>query len=674
MILPIHDTLRRHLAHAISDRFGLGPEEQPPVVLEYPPRRSLGDLATPVAFELARRVRKPPRQIAQELVEALASIAGVARIDPTANGYINVYLDRPAFLRARLAAPPGARGAAAGVLPAAAALGEKVIVEHTAINPNKAAHVGHLRNAALGDTLARLLRFAGATVEVQNYIDDTGVQVADVVVGLRELEGRTLADVEALAERPRFDHYCWDLYARVTEWYEADPARAAVRAAALRAIEHGEGDIAAMARVVAERIVRCHLATMARMNVDYDLLAWEGDILRLRFWESTFDLLRQSGAVFRQTSGKLAGCWVMRADEPAASGREESGEDEPREKVIVRSDGTVTYVGKDMAYQFWKFGLLGQDFHYRVFCRRADGHPVWTTTSEPPPPDTPSPPRFGHGTTVFNVIDTRQAYLQRLLRQALAAAGYPEQAARSIHFAYEMVALTHRTAQALGFDTSADADRPFVEVSGRKGLGVKADDLLDRLEEAAEREVALRNPDTPPEERRRIARTIAAGAVRYFLVKFSRNKVLAFDIDEALSFEGESGPYLQYAVVRAANIFEKLRLREGLAETDLVASLPTTAPETLTATQEGDELWDLTLQAARLDEVVDQALRTQEPAVLAKYAFGLAQTFNTLYHKYPVLNEPHPARRAWRGAVFAYFKQQLTEALALMGCQVPSKM
>jgi arginyl-tRNA synthetase len=672
MILPIHDTVRRRLAEAIEGRYGLDPSSQPTIALEYPPRRALGDLATPVAFELARRLRHPPRLIARELVDALGPIDGVARIEPTATGYVNVHLDRRAFLLARLRAGHGSERPARP-LPAAVGLGEKVIVEHTAINPNKAAHVGHLRNAALGDTLARLLRFAGATVEVHNYIDDTGVQVADVVVGLRELEGRSLAEVAALAESPRFDHYCWDLYARVTDWYEADPARTAVRAAALRAIEHGQGDLAAMARLVAERIVRCHLATMARMNVDYDLLTWEGDILRLRFWDRTFDLLRQTGAIVRQTSGKLAGCWVMRLEEPVEADSD-ADEGELREKVIVRSDGTVTYVGKDIAYQFWKFGLLDRDFHYRIFCRRSDGRPLWTTTSEPPPPAEEPPPRFGHGTTVFNVIDTRQAYLQRLLRQALAATGHPEQAARSIHFAYELVALTHRTARALGFDTSAEADRPFVEVSGRKGLGVKADDLLDRLLEAAEREVGTRHPATPPEERRRLAEIIATAAVRYFLVKFSRSKLLAFDIDEALSFDGESGPYLQYAVVRAKNIFEKLRAREGVDEADLVASLPATPANALSAGEEADALWELTLEAARLDEIVDQALRTHEPAVLAKYAFGLAQTFNALYHKYPVLNEPRPDKRAWRGAVFLYFKQQLAEALALMGCEVPPKM
>lgn len=674
MILPIHDALRRRLADAIAVRYALEPAAQPPIVLEYPPRRRLGDLATPVAFELARHLRKPPSVIAQELAEAVGEVGGVARIEPTANGYVNVHLDRRAFLLARL----GARGAPADrlakPLPAVERLGEKVIVEHTAINPNKAAHVGHLRNAALGDTLVRLLRFAGATVEVHNYIDDTGVQVADVVVGLRELEGKTPAEVRALSEAPRFDYYCWDLYARVAEWYAADPARLSIRAAALKAIEHGEGDIAEMAHVVAQRIVRCHLATMARMNVDYDLLTWEGDILRLKFWDRTFDLLRRAGAVFQQSSGKLAGCWVMRVDDGSEADTGDTDEEDAREKVIVRSDGTVTYVGKDIAYQFWKFGLLDQDFYYRVFCRRADGRPLWTTTSAPPPPDEAPAPRFGHATTVFNVIDTRQAHLQRLLRQALEAAGYREHAARSVHFAYEMVALTHRTARALGFDTSAEADRPFVEVSGRKGLGVKADDLLDRLEEAAEREVAARNPDLGPDARRLIATTIARAAARYFLVKFSRTKVLAFDIDEALSFEGESGPYLQYAVVRAANIFEKLRAREGLGEDDLLATLPLTPADSLADGEEGDELWELALQAARLDEVVDQALRTEEPAVVAKYAFGLAQAFNGLYHKYPVLNEPRPARRAWRGAVFAYVKRQLTQALALLGCDVPPKM
>ncbi len=665
------------MAEAVVRVYGLDPGDPVlgTIAVEVPPRRAMGDVAVPLAFELARRLRKAPRAIAQELTAALGTIPGVSRIEAAPNGYVNFFLDRPALALRWL----GQEG------PADASGHAKAIVEHTAINPNKAAHIGHLRNAALGDSFGRLLRFLGREVEIQNYIDDTGVQVADVAVGFRELEHRTLAEVQALASSTRFDYYCWDLYARVTEWYEADRERLTIRTAALHQIERGDNETAALARIIADRIVRCHLATMRRMNIGYDLLTWEGDILRLHFWTHAFEFLKETGAVFLQTEGKLKGCWVMRIEEdadaaaadetsPAEADAPDAAKTEQREKVIVRSDGTVTYVGKDMAYQLWKFGLLGKDFHYRVFERSETGQALWSTTSDAALAGKPPHP-FGGASWVCNVIDTRQSYLQKLLKQALGVLGYQEQASHSIHYSYKMVALSHSTARELGYDPSVDADRPFVEVSGRKGLGVKADDLLDRLIDKAAAEVAKRNTELSPDERRAIAESIATAAVRYFMVKFSRGKVIVFDIDEALSFEGESGPYLQYTVVRANNIFNKLQDRFGLDDRGVVSRVASASPEIINgSTDEAHDLWGLVLEAARLDEVVDQAVRTLELSVLAKYAFGLAQVFNGFYHKYPVLNEEREDARLWRAAAVAFYRAQLTRALDLMGCSVPSKM
>ena len=541
-----------------------------------------------------------------------------------------------------------------------------------------------MRNSALGDTLVRVQRFRGVPVEVQNYIDDTGVQVADVVVGFRELERKSLEDVRRIADSTRFDFYCWDLYARVTHWYEEDKERLKIRAAALHDIEHGGNDASGLAQFIADRIVRCHLQTMARLNVDYDLLTWEGHILRLQFWTRAFEILKEKGAVYLQTEGKLAGCWVMKIDdEPADAdaepvsgdqglGMSQSGE-EDREKVIVRSNGTVTYVGKDIAYQFWKLGLLGRDFHYRHFAPRPNGSILWSTfetageTSHPP---------FGHAAATYNVIDVRQAYLQKLLKQALRTLGYTDQAERATHFSYEMVALSNPTARALGYlaPDAPDDKRGWVDVSGRKGQGVKADDLIDTLVSRAEAEVARRNPEFGAAEHRRIAEMIAVAAVRYFMVKYSRTKIIAFDIDEALAFEGESGPYLQYAVVRAQNIFAKLREREGLDEAAVFDRLGTLSVAELSGEGGSHDLWALILEASRLDEIVEQVVRTLEFSVLAKYAFGLAQMFNGFYHRYPILNEDRADARLWRAAGVAYFRAQLTRALDLMGISVPPRM
>jgi len=680
MILPVHTRLRDHLTQVIATLYSLERSTLPSLVLDYPPNRDLGDLGTPAAFELARRLRKPPRAIAQEVAAAFGTLEGVRQVTAAPNGYLNFFLERPAFLIDRLVPGPPSGGGAG-----------KAIVEHTAINPNKAAHIGHLRNAALGDTLVRVLRFNGIPVEVQNYIDDTGVQVADVVVGFRVLENMSLADVHSVAGSTRFDYYCWDLYARVTDWYGQDKARLEVRANTLHDIEHGGNENAAIAAFVADRIVRCHLGTMARMNVDYDLLTWEGDILRLKFWAQAFEVLKAKGAVYLRTAGRLAGCWVMPIQEDldatpnsqAANSQnpetavEEDADAEEREKVIVRSNGVVTYVGKDIAYQFWKLGLLGRDFQYRVFAERKSG-PLWATCSENGVADHP---HYGGAAYVYNVIDVRQSYLQKLLKQALIAVGHPEGAQRSHHFSYEMVALSHATARELGYAPAPDSEearRPFVEVSGRKGLGVKADDLLDTVIRKAREEVVKRSPELAEEEALHIAGLIGVAAVRYFLIKFSRGKVIAFDLDEAISFQGETGPYIQYAIVRINNIFRKLQERDGLDEAALVATLGELSPAELTGEGGGHELWSLVLEASRLDEIVEQVIATLEFSVLAKYAFGLAQAFNGFYNLHPsrssILNEERDNVRRWRAAAVIYVRDQLTRALDLMGIGVPQRM
>jgi arginyl-tRNA synthetase len=663
MILPIHERVRTHLARVLLELYALDEREAPAVAIKYPPNRGLGDLGTPVAFELARRLKKAPRIIAQEIAGAFGALEGIDRVAAAPNGYLNFFLERRGFLIDRLAPAPAPARTGAG----------KAIVEHTAINPNKAAHIGHLRNSALGDTLVRVLRFRGVPVEVQNYIDDTGVQVADAVVGFRVLEGKTLDDIRQLAGSTRFDYYCWDLYAKVTEWYDQDKTRLSHRAETLHDIEHGGTEAADIGAFIADRIVRCHLETMARMNVDYDLLTWEGDILRLKFWAQAFDVLKASGAVYLKSDGPLAGCWVMPIQEDVAIAEDEEGEGDEREKVIVRSNGVVTYVGKDIAYQFWKLGLLGRDFEYRVFTERPHG-PLWATCSSG---GERTHPPFGGAASVYNVIDVRQSYLQKLLKQALVAAGHPEGAERSHHFSYEMVALSHATARELGFAPPAESEeakRPFVSVSGRKGLGVKADDLLDTLIRKAAHEVASRNPEFSEAERDRIAQMIGIAAVRYFLIKFSTNKMIVFDLDEALSFEGESGPYIQYAVVRANNIFQKLQQRDGLDERALLVTLGEVPPGELTGEYGSHEIWELTLEAARLDEVVEQVIRSLEFSVLAKYAFALAQAFNAFYHRFPILNEERDEVRRWRAAAVIYVRNQLTRALDLMGIAVPPRM
>jgi arginyl-tRNA synthetase len=639
----------------------------------------MGEAASPVCFELAKRLKKPPRALAQEIANSLAPIEGIARVEVAGGGYLNFFFDRTAFLF-------GAVRETATKPPAMNIEAPKTIVEHTAINPNKAAHIGHLRNAVLGDTFVRLLRHAGRNVEIQNYIDNTGVQVADVVLGFLHLEKKSIDDVRALTLAPRFDYVCWDLYTRVTQFLAEDKSRIELRGHTLKEIEEGKGEAARMAELVATAIVHRHLETLDRLGIDYDLLTQESEILHLKFWDAAFDMLKKSGAIQMATSGKNAGCWVMElpSDRDAKEGPPEAAdktEDEPAEqaeaKIIVRSNGTVTYVGKDIAYHLWKFGLLDRDFHYQRFHTHPDGHEAWVTSSER---SDAGAPHFGHAREVFNVVDSRQAYPQQVVAAGLRALGYTEQADRLKHFAYNVVALTPRCAREMGYEIpEEDAKKPYVEVSGRKGQGVKADDLLDRLEQSAQAEVDSRHADEPEAARKAIAHAVAVGALRYFLLRFTRSTVIAFDFKDALSFEGETGPYVQYAVVRINGIMQKVAQHRTEADPapEPRSSFAFTRAENVSQfliTPGGDDLWDLILMAGSLDSRVEQAVSAQEPAFVARYAFELAQAFNAFYHKHHILSEEDEAKRSFLLMLTIFVRDKLVAALGLMGIVAPEKM
>lgn len=641
------------------------------VATESPPKTELGDLAFPAAFELAKLLRQAtgekqnPRAIAEKLKHRLETLPLVRSVEIAGPGYLNVFYDRAAFLTENLEerALPGASGKRSG----------KVCVEHTSVNPNKAAHIGHVRNSVLGDTFVRILAANGKRVEVQNYIDNTGVQVADVVVGFMFIEHMNIEAIKALdkeltAQGRSFDYYCWDLYARVGQAYQADEALMAKRADVLHQIEEGNNPTAELADYVATRNVECILKTMERFGIRYDLLPRESEILHLHFWEKAFEQMKQLGAIRFETEGKHSGCWVMPFEE------HEGTEEHESDKILVRSNGTVTYTGKDIAYQMWKLGILGLDFHYRPFYRYPDGRRVWITTADEGLAE-PDVPEFGHGETVYNVIDTRQSYPQEIVRKGVAAISPEHGEKASVHLSYEMVALSPAAAEELGFLLSdEDKERTFIEMSGRKGLGVKADDLLDRLEENALGEVESRHPDISAEEKAHIANQIAVGALRYFLLKFTRTTVIVFDFKEALSFDGETGCFCQYSAVRANSIFRKLEERgENFAE--IKASLRTAGrlKEVLSPASAND-IWAMMILASRLEETIRQAANSNEPAVLAKYAFNLAKAFNLFYHNHRILPEPDEVKREVLLVVAEKARDALTAALATMGIDVPEKM
>jgi arginyl-tRNA synthetase len=685
----------------------------PRIVVEQPPKVELGEYAMPLAFELAKKLRKAPRKIAEEIVAGLGPVEGFEKLEVAGAGYINARVKRDEVAAALAADEKPKVDVPAG----------KILVEHSSINPNKAAHIGHLRNAILGDTFVRLLRFAGRQVDIQNYIDNTGVQVADVVVGFLYLEKKSRAEIEQLATGPRFDYYCWDLYARASQWYAQDKQNLQVRLKTLHEIEAGGNETAAIADLISVAVLRRHLETMDRLDIEYDFLPRESEILRLHFWDAAFTKLKEGGVLFFESEGKNKGCWVMRRAGTApksetTEGTESTGEKrtaaksgsdeddvlrtiEPLEgvdlrkaddvaeedqKVIVRSNGTVGYVGKDIAYHMWKFGLLGRDFEYRKFYKYPNQHQVWISATE----GENDHPHFGDVAEIYNVIDARQSEAQNSVIEALRGLGHNDAADHYTHFSYEMVALTPRCAAELGYELSEeDKARSYIEVSGRKGFGVKADDLLDRLIASAKSEVDSRHPQLSDDERRDIVTQIAIGALRYFMLKYTKPSVIAFDFKDALSFEGDTGPYAQYAVVRATSIFRKAGLdperfalgasdssgRDGARPvSDAASRVPTQAFEKYLGGEAGNEIWELWLAAAKTAHVVDQCIATTEPAYLAKHAFQLAQLFNYFYHRHPILNEADEARKNFLLATVAVVRRELIRTLDVLGITVPPVM
>ena len=678
----LENRLAQQIRGFLRDNWGVELER---IVIEQPPKVEFGEYALPLAFELAKKLRKAPRKIAEELVAGIGPIEGFQKLEVAGGGYINARLTRGAL----------AGAVAQDKKPAVEKPSGKILVEHSSINPNKAAHIGHLRNAILGDTFVRLLRFAQRHVDVQNYIDNTGVQVADVVVGFLHLEKKSRLDIEQLAKGTRFDYYCWDLYARVSQWYEQSPENKQVRLQALHEIEQGGNETAGIAELISTAVLRRHLETMERLDIEYDFLPRESEILHLHFWDAAFEKLKTAGVLFYEDQGKNKGCWVMRragTEQPLtakdvenakpseaqseAGVSEEAVGDAARvsgdaQKVIVRSNGTVGYVGKDIAYHMWKFGLLGKDFGYCKFYSYPQGHRCWISAKN----GEPHHPHFGDVAEIYNVIDARQSEAQNTVLEALRGLGHHEAADHYTHFSYEMVALTPRCAAELGYELSEeDRTRPYVEVSGRKGFGVKADDLIDLLIARAKQEVDVRNPELTDVQRDLISKQIAIGALRYFMLKYTKPSVIAFDFKDALSFEGETGPYAQYAVVRATNIFRKGGLDANEFTKDVAGKIPGDELAKSLTGEDSNELWELWLTASKTAYVVDQCIATTEPAYLAKHVFQLAQLFNTFYHRYPILSEVDEQRKKFLLTTAAVVRRELIRALELLGIDVPVVM
>ena len=610
------------------------------VQFSIPPDRKFGDLSTTIPFVIARRIQEKPREVGEAILKEIKDGFDMfSEIKLAGGGFLNFRFKKDFLLSYLLENQDRQPEACPG----------KVIVEHTSINPNKSAHIGHLRNSCLGDTLNRALRFMGYQVEVQNYIDDTGVQVADVVWGLlvlRKMNLHQIREIENLA------HYLWDLYSQVHKMVEEQEDITREIREVLKKIENKQDPEYSVSDYISREVLLNHIQLMEIAGIQYDLLVRESDIIELDFFAKAAEILKKNRIMYPSRDPEKEGCWVIRYDR------------ENIEKIVIRSDQTVTYIGKDIAYALWKMGLLPGDFYYEEFYRYSDQHPLQMTRSKSHEPEFD----FGHASRVYNVIGKRQSYLQNIISQVLDALESGNRGQDFVHFSYEMVALTPRCVQEMGFELTPELrTRAHIDVSGRRGIAVKADDLMEKLTEKSLEEVLSRNPDMKQEVADRIARQIAMGALRYFMVKFNSNSVIAFDFQDALTFEGDTGPYLQYTLVRLNSIFKKIgsqadESHPGPPDLDLLDEKELTIYH------------ELLLHISLLDSQIEFALDSSELSVITSYTYVLCQKCNHYYHQFSILAEKNPRVRQLRLSLIGLIRKKLEVLFEIIGIPVPERM
>ena len=633
--------VRRALAEALSQ---LGQDEV--ILLETPPNPKMGDIASAVSFALAKRMRRNPAEVAKQIL-AHISVSPESMIDhvESSGAYLNFFMKTQRVAQATIDEMTS-KGSSYGSVNVGN--GERVLVEHTNVNPNKAIHIGHARNACLGDSLARLLKFAGYDVQVANYVDDTGTQVADVILGFLSLGFKT--------DPPKgikFDHYCGDdVYVAVNRMYEDRPELIEERKRVCKKIEEGNNEIATAAKQITLRILRAQLETCWRLGVCFDLLNWESDILHSGLWKRAFESLKNTGLVVLKDKGELAGCWIAEVTKLPEFAAE-------TDAVLVRSDGTTTYLGKDVPYAMWKLGLLDQDFFYEILLRQPNGTDLWTTTSKT---GQSGHPVFGGADTAISVIDSRQSRPQEILSTLMRLIAGSSSPKKYIHYAYEVVSLAPKTAGDLGIPVSeGEEGRRMLHMEGRRGLFVNVDTVLDALSKKAYDETRKRNPDAEEQWLNSTAEKIAAAALRYDLTKVDRDKIIVFDIDEAIDLEGETGPYVQYAHVRACRILEKAQV----AASDLtVDSALLSLPEEVLLVKE----------LAKFPYVVRSASESLSPQRITKYAYNLATLFNAFYEECRVIGAEPKLLEQTRLRLVDCTRIVLKNALTLLGIETPDGM
>ena len=651
--------IREGVAKAFKELLNI--EEVP---FNVPPQRELGDFSSAVCLSMAKQRRESPMKIAQEMVERLKSKPPpyIQDIGVSPPGYLNFKVDWPALAQDLIPRilQEGEFFGKPGSQPK-----KKVFIEHTSVNPNKAMHIGHLRNSVLGDTVARVLEWLGFSTEVCNYIDDTGLQVVDVVTALLYLnppsytEGSDFKGIWAkVPEEQPFDYFCWDLYAHFQNQLERNSFLIEKRGEVLRQIEGGTHPVASFAKELAVKIVQSHLETVAQLSVFYDLLNWESDIIARGFWEATFELLKEKGAIRLETEGPNEGCWVV----PLGGIVETAEGMKSLDKILVRSNGSVTYTGKDVAYQLWKFGLLKRDFLYKRWGPQANGEVLWTTAKEGEAGKSLAK-RFGHAETVINVIDTRQSYPQQVVVECLRQMGFEREANESIHLAYEVVNLSPQAARLLGMEETEE--KKAYAMSGRSGTGVKAKDFIRMVKQKV-----IEKADLPLEES--VASALASAAIRYYLLKFTLESQIVFDFDDALKTTGDTGVYLEYAHARACSILRKAKEQkiDSRWKRDCI-------PKQLTKTERG-----LLDGLSRFSSSMAKTGKTLRVSQLTEYAFDLATSFTDFYEhpdpgadaQTPFIHLQDQGIRTFRLSLVKGFQRVMGNMLNLMGMPALEKI
>lgn len=601
-----------------------------------PPRPEFGDLSVNVAFIIANKLGLNPLEVAEIISDNLRipKDSLIEDFEVHKLGYINFkvrypYLAYRSILDAISKEDYGSLNIGEG---------KKVCIEHTSVNPNKALHIGHVRNLVIGDSIYRILKFTGYDVQVLNYIDDSGLQIADIVVGFK-YAGFSLEPPKGI----KFDHYCGDeVYVKVNELYSEKPELIKKQKEVLKAIEEGRSEIAIFAKELTKKILKEQLKTCWRIGASYDCLNFESHIIEARLWDLLFNKMKDKGIVQFVTEGELSGCWVIKI------------EGEKDEKVIVRSDGTLTYIAKDIPYAAWKIGLIEDPFQYDLFIKQPNGKDLWATVSGK---GRDNHPIFGNSDLAITVIDVRQSRLQKIISYVLSLLGEGLEK-KYLHLGYEVVSLSKKTADELGIIVK---EKDFIHMSGRKGIYINADDVLDALHRKAYEETKKRNPNESEERLNSIAEKIALSALRFDLIKQDLDKMIVFDLNESLNLEGETGPYVQYAYARASSIIQKAKV------------IPTITIDSASSLNDPVEL-ELIKMISKFDLYVEEAAKNLSPKTIARYAYQLATDFNVFYEKKPVLQEKDEMKREARIALVQAFKNVVKTAFSLLGIETPDRI